>query len=273
VNVFLVILGRVRFNTKTVLGVLFSVLILISGAAFSDPVKGLQIAKERKARDVGWQDSTATVEMLLKNAHGDVSNRLMRMKSLEIEDDGDKGLTIFDEPRDVKGTAFLSYSHVNGPDDQWLYLPALKRVKRISSRNKSGPFMGSEFAYEDLSSFEIEKYQFNFLKEEQMNGHACFVIEQIPIDKKSGYTKQLVWLDKLEYRPLKMEYYDRKGALLKTLILSKYEQYLDKYWRALSLEMTNHQSGKSTVLNTKNILFRSGLEEKEFNHNTLKRIR
>lgn len=83
-------------------------------------------------------DSIATMEMILKNAQGESSTRLMRLKSLEVEGDGDKGLTIFDQPRDVTGTAFLNHSHTIGADDQWLYLPALKRVKRISSRNKSG---------------------------------------------------------------------------------------------------------------------------------------
>ncbi|HCM05717.1 MAG TPA: outer membrane lipoprotein-sorting protein, partial [Oceanospirillales bacterium] len=120
--------------------------------------QGLAIAKERKARDLGWGDSTSSVIMTLRNAQGEESIREMRMKSLEVANDGDKGLTIFDTPKDVKGTAFLNFSHIEKSDDQWLYLPALKRVKRISSRNKSGPFMGSEFAYEDLSSFEIEKY-------------------------------------------------------------------------------------------------------------------
>ncbi len=77
--------------------------------------------------------------------------------------------------------------------------------------------MGSEFAYEDLSSFEIEKYRFNYLKDDSINGQDVFVVEQIPTDKNSGYTKQTVWLDKAHYRPLKVEFYDRKGSLLKTL--------------------------------------------------------
>ncbi|MDW1945522.1 outer membrane lipoprotein-sorting protein, partial [Vibrio sp. Vb0599] len=231
------------------------------------------IAQERKARDEGWGDSIATMEMILKNAQGESSTRLMRLKSLEVEGDGDKGLTIFDQPRDVTGTAFLNHSHTIGADDQWLYLPALKRVKRISSRNKSGPFMGSEFAYEDLSSFEIEKYRFNHLKDEKFNGQDVFVLEQIPTDKNSGYTKQVVWLDKAHYRPLKVEFYDRKGALLKTLTFANYKQYLDKYWRAHTMAMMNHQTGKSTELNTSDLRFQTGLEENDFNKNVLKRVK
>ncbi|MDG3088304.1 outer membrane lipoprotein-sorting protein [Vibrio hannami] len=252
---------------------LLSVFILSPSFVLADAVKGLEIAKERKARDIGWQDSTASMEMILKNASGDTANRLMRMKSLEVANDGDKGLTVFDEPRDVKGTAFLSHSHTQGADDQWLYLPALKRVKRISSRNKSGPFMGSEFAYEDLTSFELEKYDFNYVRDEAIDGVSLFVVEQKPHDKKSGYKRQVVWLDKDEYRPHKVEFYDRKNALLKTLTFQNYELYLDKYWRAHTLEMINHQTGKSTTLKTMNIKFQTGLEENDFNKNILKRIK
>ncbi len=252
-----------------------SVLLMcfVSPASIADSAKGLTIAKERKARDVGWSDSTATVTMILKNAQGDQSIRKMRMMSLEVKDDGDKGLTIFDEPGDVRGSAFLSYSHIDGADDQWLYLPALKRVKRISSRNKSGPFMGSEFSYEDLSSFEIEKYQFNYLKDEMIEGMDCFLVEQKPVDSNSGYTRELVWLDKTEYRPIKVEYYDRKNALLKVLTLSDYHLYKDKYWRAHTLDMINKQTGKSTELKTEDIQFNTGLQDRDFHQNVLTRLR
>jgi hypothetical protein len=160
-----------------------------------------------------------------------------------------------------------------GADDQWLYLPALKRVKRIASRNKSGPFMGSEFAYEDLSSFEVEKYSYRYLKNEACEGGECFVVEQFPVDKNSGYTRRIVWLDTEEYRAYKVEFYDRKNSLLKTLTFSGYQQYLDKYWRADLQQMVNHQNGKSTDLEWNNYQFRVGLKESDFNKNSLKRAR
>ncbi len=246
---------------------------LMTPFSWADEAKGLEIAQERKARDEGWRDSVATMQMILRNAQGESSTRAMRLKSLEVVDDGDKGLTIFDEPRDVKGTAFLNHSHTVGSDDQWLYLPALKRVKRIASRNKSGPFMGSEFAYEDLSSFEIEKYRFNYLKDDAIKGQDTFVLEQTPTDKNSGYTKQVVWLDKAHYRPMKVEFYDRKGALLKTLVFSDYKQYLNQYWRAHTMAMTNHQTGKSTELTTSELTFQTGLKDTDFNKNILKRVK
>jgi hypothetical protein len=214
------------------------------------------------------------MRMVLKNRHGQESIRMIRIKTLEVEDDGAMSLSIFDNPRDVKGTAFLSHSHKIGDDDQWLYLPALKRVKRISSRNKSGSFMGSEFSYEDIASQEVEKYTYRWLRDEIYDGRDCFVSERYPVDKKySGYSRMVSWMDKEEYRPLKMEYYDRKNALLKTLTITDYNQYLGRFWRAGEMHMINHQSGKSTLLYWSDYQFRVGLTERDFNKNSLKRAR
>jgi hypothetical protein len=268
-----------KVGKKFVIGGFVSVITLIilqaSADDFSgDPVKkGLQIAEKIKARDRGWNDSQTTLKMVLKNAAGQTSSRELRAKALEVQDDGDKSLNIFDHPRDIKGTAFLSFSHAIGSDDQWLYLPALKRVKRIASRNKSGPFVGSEFAYEDLASFEIEKYTYTFLREERCKGGTCFVIEQVPVDKYSGYTRLLNWVDNTQYRSWKTEFYDRRNSLLKTLTVVDYKQYLDKYWRATGMSMVNHQSKKTTDLLWSNYEFKTGLSAKDFNKNTLKRAK
>lgn len=235
--------------------------------------KGLAIEQERDRRDTGWGDSSVTLKMILRNRHDQESTRQLRNRSLENTDDGDWALIVFDEPRDVEGTALLTYTHKQGADDQWLYLPALKRVKRIASNNKSGPFMGSEFAYEDLSSQETEKYTYRWLRDESLDGVDCFVIERDPVDANSGYSKQVVWMDKAEYRPLKIEYHDRKNTLLKTLTFSDYAQYLDKYWRASRMEMVNHQTGKSTVLQFSDYRFGNGYTAADFTQNSLKKAR
>ncbi|WP_078119933.1 outer membrane lipoprotein-sorting protein [Thiosocius teredinicola] len=235
--------------------------------------KGLEIAQEADRRDTGYHDFKAELTMLLRNKQGEESLRHMRTNSLEVDDDGDKTMIIFDQPRDVQGTALLTFSHKVEPDDQWLYLPALKRVKRISSRNKSGPFMGSEFAYEDLASQEVEKYTYRFIKDDELDGEAMFLLERDPVDENSGYTRQLVWIDKAEYRPMKIEFYDRKNSLLKTLMFKGYQQYLDQYWRAREMFMENHQTGKSTLLTWKQYDFRVGLEDSDFTTNSLKRAK
>lgn len=235
--------------------------------------RGLAIAQEADKRDTGFGDFTADMKMILRNRQGEESVRDIRSRTLEVEDDGDKSLTIFDRPNDVKGTALLTFTHKEGSDDQWLYLPALKRVKRIASNNKSGPFMGSEFAYEDISSQEVEKYTYKFIKEENVNGTGMFVFERYPVDKNSGYTRQMVWMDKTEYRPQKIDYYDRKNALLKTLSFNDYKQYKDKFWRASEMDMVNHQTGKSTTLSWSNYKFSNGLSDRDFDRNSLKRAK
>lgn len=252
-----------------------SYFLLSSPVAFGETAeeKGLAIATESALRDDGFGDFTADMEMILANKHGRESRRSIRIKTLEVAGDGDKSLSIFDTPRDVKGTAFLTFSHKVGDDEQWLYLPALKRVKRINSRNKSGSFMGSEFAYEDIASQEVEKYTYTFLRQEEYQGHPCFVEESYPVDlKNSGYTKLISWIDTDQYRLYKVEYYDRKQSLLKTLTIEGYHQYLDKFWRAEKMTMINHQTGKSTRLIWKNYAFQTGLTDKNFNATSLKRV-
>ncbi len=235
--------------------------------------KGLAIAVEADKRDTGFEDFTANMVMELRNKQGDVSTRTIRLKTLEVAGDGDKSMSIFDKPADVKGTAFLTFSHAIKPDEQWLYLPALKRVKRINSKNKSGPFMGSEFAYEDLASQEIEKYTYKYLRDEQLNGVDYFVMERYPAYEHSGYTRQLAWVNKDKYVAEKIEFYDRKNDLLKTLVNTGYQQYLEQYWRPNEMLMENHQTGKSTLLTWQDYKFKNGLEDKDFSRNSLKRAR
>lgn len=248
-------------------------LVPLSGGAETAEEKGLAISTEADKRDNGWADSSNNLQMILRNAHGEESTRNIRLKTLEVTNDGDKSLSVFDTPRDVKGTAFLNFTHATEADDQWLYLPALKRVKRISSANKSGPFMGSELAFEDISSQELAKYSYKWLRDEPLDGRETFVIERYPQYKHSGYKHLVVWVDKVMYQPLKTVYYDRKDALLKTLTFHDYNQYLGQYWRPARQEMVNHQSGKSTTLLWSNYQFKTGLTERDFDRNSLKRGR
>ncbi len=244
-------------------------------AATDAEAKGLEIAEEIDRRDQGFGDSQVKLDMKLTNRNGESSTRRLRFKTLEIpaKDRGDKSLSIFDHPRDVKGTALLSHTRILEPDDQWLYLPALKRVKRISSANKSGPFVGSEFAYEDLTSFEVGKYKYKWLRDEKCGELTCFVTERYPLYQDSGYTRQVTWVDTKEYRIQKVEFYDRKEELLKTLISSNFKQYLGKFWRAHTMFMENHQTGKKTTLKFSDYKFGANLKESYFTKNRLKRVR
>ncbi|WP_242131493.1 outer membrane lipoprotein-sorting protein [Aestuariivivens marinum] len=249
--------------------VLFTVVLSLALYTVSQAQdRGLEIAKAAEKADLGFKSLTSDLKMVLRNKNGQVSERALEVRTLELVEDGDKSLIVFSSPKDVKGTSTLTYTHKVGPDDQWLYLPSIKRVKRISSNNKSGPFVGSEFAYEDLSSQEVEKYTYKFLKEE--NNH--LVVEQYPVDPKSGYTRRVVTYNKgAGYRIETIEFYDRKNALLKTLTYSDYKLYKNKFWRAAKLNMVNHQSKKETLLEFLNYDFDMNLTDDDFTQNALKR--
>ena len=241
--------------------------------------KGIDIATETVKRNTGWVGSEVVFQMILKNASGGVAERIIRSMALENDrpNEGDKSLSIFDTPADVEGTIFLSHTKIKKPDDQWLFLPALKRVKRISSSNKSGPFMGSEYAYEDLLSFEIDRFTHTFLREEKCPGSFkdvdCFVVEQKPTYENSGYTRRIVWTHKNDYKAVYIDYYDRKNSLLKSLTFDNYKLYKDKFWRAHELNMVNHQTKKSTLIVYEPYNFDATIDKSLFNPNKLKRIR
>ena len=234
---------------------------------------GLEIALEAREKRLGFGNFTARQSMLLRNKRGQESQRELRVKVMEVDGDGDMSLFVFDEPRDVQGTAFLIHAHKDKGDDQWLYLPALKRVKRISSGNRSGSFMGSEFAYEDMSPPEVEKFSYRHLRDEPCGDLTCTVVERIPTDERSGYSRQNVWRDTEERRTWKVEYFDRKGAHLKTLTLDGYQRYLDRYWQAGEMTMVNHLTGKATTLTWTDYVFQTDLNANDFTQAGLRRVR
>jgi len=235
--------------------------------------KGLAIAVKVSDQNDGFTDSTAVMTMTLINRSGKKSVRSMRSKTLEVANDGDKSMTIFDEPADVKGTATLTYTHTTEADEQWLFLPALKRVKRISSKNKTGAFMGSEFAFEDIGSQEVEKFTYKYLSDEEIDGIKVHKVELYPTYKYSGYTRLINYIDTERLVSLKTEFYDRKDKLLKTLTMSDYVHHDDKHWRPGRMEMVNAQTKKSTILVFSDYEFGTGLKDKDFSSNALKKLR
>ena len=237
--------------------------------------KGFEIAARSDRSDRGFGDSDVELTMVLRNAAGQESSRSLRIATLEIADEsvGDKSLVLFSTPRDIQGTALLSHAKILDPDDQWLYLPALKRVKRISSTNKSGPFVGSEFAFEDFTAIELNKFDYRYLRDEACGELQCEVVERIPRYENSGYTKQISWIDTTNYQIRKIEFYNRRGDLLKILELDDYREYEGGYWRSHRLLMTNLQTNKSTDLVYGSYNFGTGLTDKDFVKGRLSRLR
>lgn len=245
----------------------------VNALAVTPEERGYQIAQAVDVRDKGYADSVANVRMDLTNAAGESVSRDLTIYNLEVDNDGDKSITLFNSPQDVKGTALLTWSHALEADEQWLFLPALKRVKRISSKNKSGPFMGSEFAFEDLASQELDKYRYEYVGSEPFNGVDTFVLKRYPQYENSGYSYQVSWIDQSTLNILKTDYYDRSERHLKTLLQEDYRNYTGQIWRSHLMTMINHQSGKKTTLTWGQYQFGNGLTDSWFNQNRLKNLR
>lgn len=248
----------------------FSALLLVflSGASpASDPVaRGEEIAREAERRDQGFVDSVASVEMILVDSSGGEARRYLTIKRFERDKDtsGHKSLVIFHEPLDVKGTTLLTHAEIYEADQQWLYLPALKRVKRVPSSNKAGPFMASEFSYEDMLPPEVERYTHRFMGLARCGDLSCYRLEREPKDKHSGYARQTVFLDTEHYRLQRVDYHDRKDVHFKTLFVRDYVQYRERFWRAQEMTMVNHRSGKTTHLLWGDYAFENGFTDADF---------
>lgn len=242
----------------------FGLLMTLSATAAAEGVSGFDVAKEMISRDTGYVSYTSDVEMSIVAANGDTVRRQLTIKGIEQENDGDKIITYFQAPRDIAGTALLTFSHAIEADDQWLFLPSIKRVKRISSNNRSGPFMGSEFAYEDMSSWELDKYRYELVEEKTQDGQSYWLLACFPRYENSGYSKLVAWIDQDIYQPRKIEYYDRKGTLFKQLILSDYEQYNQRYWRPKFAKMDNLKNKRSSSLSWKNMTLGVDVPQSQF---------
>ncbi len=234
---------------------------------------GEAIFREADRRSSGYGDLQVDLEMILRTSQGAESRRSLRIRQLEMADDGDRLLVVFETPKSIGGTALLSYAHKFEPDDQWMYLPALKRVKRIASQNKSGPFLSSEFAYEDMALEEVEKFTYRLLETLEDDQGITYVVARFPTDEHSGYGRQEVVLDGDAFRIHHIDYFDRQDRLLKTLDVDGYQPY-GPFWKAGRMLMSNVQTGKSTELIWSNYVFGTGLDaERDFSTNSLRRAR
>jgi hypothetical protein len=246
--------------------ILFMTLWTIGLYAMTD----IELAKKSDAMTDGFQSSSSNMTMTLINSAKQKTIRQMSSKTLEGVN-GDKSLMVFLTPADVKGTKMLTYEHINKDDDQWMYLPALKRIKRIASRNKSGSFMGSEFSYEDTANNSWEKYTYGGVLEEVVfNGTKHYKSTRIPKDKNSGYSKQITYIDATTFLVSKIDYYDRKKELLKTSIFSEWLNINGIYLMG-KIVMTNHQNRKQTILQWSDQKIQIQLSKKDFSKRKLKR--
>jgi hypothetical protein len=252
-----------------------SLLIYPAGAGFAETAaqKGYRILKKSADKSSGYVDSQSKGNMVLKSAAGKTSVRKFYTKAIESNNGAGRGLLVFEWPGDIRNTGLLTHSKNAGSDNQWLFLPSIGRVKKISSQGRSGSFVGSEFAYEDMVDQNVDKYTYKWIKTGSCpGGGSCQIVDRFS-KHKTGYSKQRVWVDTNEYRIRKVNYYNRGGDHQKTLLLTRFKRYNGKFWRAATMTMANHQTGKSTKLDWSNRKFGTGISKREMSVNALKRLR
>ena len=247
--------------------------VAIPVASQSAEERGRSLMEEADRRVSGYGDFTATLTMTLRDEAGSERSREMRIMGLEVPGDGDKTLVIFDRPADLRGTSILTVTHRGGGSQQWLYLPALRRTRRIASSDQADSFMGSQFTYEDMGSQDPQRFRHRYLRDEPLGEYSTHVIERVPTDQSSGYARQVVWLDQQEYRVLRIDYYDREDRPAKSLVLEGYRQYGGWLWQPDRMVMSDHRNGRSTTLEWSGYAFETGLSDEDFDSRRLGRPR
>lgn len=249
--------------------IFIATLILLASLGANTPLTGPQIIENTYNRPTS-DDQTAVLTMTLTNKSGQTRVRKIQQFSKDIGD-REKSIMFFLSPADVKNTTFMNWSYDSDKsDDQWIYLPALKKVKRISSDSKSDYFMGSDFTYDDLGDRKINADVHTLLREETVNDKDCYVIESKSKDEDYIYSKTLTWIDKETFIGVKKEFYDEDEDLLKILKIKKVEK-LDDLYIVTHSEMKNVQKIHSTTMTLSNIKINTGLSEGKFTERMMTR--
>jgi uncharacterized protein len=244
------------------------------------------LAAEPSAREIMEKNFFVTkvsalqvdLTMVLINDKGQQRER-RSVGLIKLEPNGvDSKLVVrFDEPADIKGTSFLQVEHIDGNDDLWIYLPALKKSRRLVANNKKDSFVGSDFSYGDISLPKVDQYRHSLLKTEAVDGVECFVIESVPatdaVRASTGYSKKVTWVRRDNYVEAQVEYYDLAGRLWKTQKVSRPEAVEPQKgrWFPLYREMTNHQNGHRTVITATKLVPGVALPDDTFSTRSIER--
>ncbi len=251
---------------KTALALVFA----LSAVCAAEP-NAREIMQKVKDRPDG-DTRTSSMEMKLINKNG--STRIRKISSFAMDVGADvKTIMFFLYPNDVKGTGFLTYNYddINKEDDKWLYLPAMKKTRRISGKSsKTDYFMGSDFTYDDIGKRNVDEDTHKLLREESANGYDYYVIESTPNKSGEIFTKKLVWVRKDCLIAEKVEFYDKMGKLHRKLQSSDIKQ-VDGFWTVGKMEMQNVQTGHTTELLFLDPKYNVQLDSKIFTVNKLER--
>lgn len=243
--------------------------------AKAQEMTGLQIMQEN---DKQFSFKTETSQLTMELINSSNKKRTRTIERFTIRDDNDHTSTLirFLQPSDVKGTGFLSVEHSKDDESRYLYLPALKKSRRISAGEDSDAFMGSDFSYEDLDQMELNEYSFKLLGNEDIDGKVCYKVEVIPTSSRrkkiTGYSKRIYYLNRENFVVTKVDFYDKHGSLLKRLTATDIRQVYDNFYRAYTLIMENVKTRHKTVLMYKNYsINNSEIDEYMFSLRSLER--
>ncbi len=232
---------------------------------------------EKNDRQMNSRDEESRFTMKLINKQGKERKRTVFMYSKTDALNNNKTLIRFLAPADVKGVGLLAIED-GDREDQWLYLPALKRVRRISSSEKSDSFMGSDFSYEDVEQNDLDNYAYTLLREEVFDDQSCYVIQSIPVNeqtiKETAYSRTEVWIRQDNFIAARVDYFNHKGDHFKTMRSDNIRPIdgTDK-WRAHLIDMRNVSTGHHTELHYDSIQIDRGLDDNLFTQRYLERGR
>jgi len=254
---------------------LFAMLaLLLSGTARAEKGSGGPSAREimdKVTTTRKLDGSEAVIKMTVLGEGGQAREREISMAT-KLYDGGktEKRIYRFLSPADVQGTGILVYDYEAKPDDVWIYLPALRKTRRVVSTQRAQSFMGSEFSYGDLNIPSLDDFDYTLVKEEPMGGEPCYVIDLAPKTKEiaeaEGYSKKTYWVSKAKMAVVQGLYYDKDGKLLKELIAQdiKLLDPKNKRYRAMHMEMINKQNGRKSVFETKKVSFTPSTKDDYF---------
>jgi len=250
---------------------LVALLLLVTISASAQLLTGREIMQRVKDRPNG-DSRYSEMTMKLINKRNRIRKREVKSYSMDIGKDK-KTIMFFQYPGDVKGTGFLTwdYDKIGKDDDKWLYLPAMKKTRRISgSSAKKDYFMGTDFTYDDMGSRSVDEDTHKLIGEETIDGHDCWVVESISKDKQDIFSKKMTWIRQDCLIALKVEYYDKLGKLHRKLLLSAIKK-VDGFWLAHKLHMSNVQTMHQTEIIISHPKFNIDVNEESFTVSNLER--
>ena len=260
-----------RRQMAGLLAVAFGIGLAVSGANAQGFAADEIVMKSHAAFFYAGDDMKAKVHMRLIDKRGKERVRDMTMLRKDLGQDGEQRYFMhFSKPNDVRNMTFMVWKYPGKSDDRWLYVPAIKMVRRIAAKDERSSFVGSDFTYEDISGRDPAVDTHTLLREESFNGRDAYVIRSIPQDAKStGYAEKVAWVDKVTFLPLKEEYWRKQGELARVFSADEIQE-IDGIPTVVARSMSNEKNGHKTVVVFSGVAYNQGLPDDLFTERSLR---